>query len=396
MASNQETSEAESGEEEQNGGKDGGPHEADKNQRNLTQGKGTRKGSVTEKGRGKHSPPTVSTKNTHKAPSNTDRWDCDTCENEFADKSDMLTTCEYCGSHRCISCLGMTKTVYKAISGRPDLPWLCDKCVVKSLDSIRQTKSIETRCTDFITEFQRKVDERMGRLEKDVLDMKGNMTSMKDELMKEIKDTVDMAAGKSRPSEEPNQASECDKLSSEKIVQQAAHEMQSRMERANNVIIFNMKEPAGNLKDENMAQDYEELRNICKEINVDIDVENDVKSMKRIGKKGQVRKVHGNEQVVPRLTVVKFTEDVKTKVMKNAHKLRFSAEDYYKKIGLKHDMTKDERSQDAKLRRDAKDKQEAEEDANLLYLVRGPPWERKIIKVKKSAQREVPPELLAG
>ena len=62
-------------------------------------------------------------------PSNEETWSCDTCELKFADENDKLLSCEYCGHHRCVSCLGMTKTVYKAISGRPDLPWFCSACM---------------------------------------------------------------------------------------------------------------------------------------------------------------------------------------------------------------------------------------------------------------------------
>jgi hypothetical protein len=43
----------------------------------------------------------------------------------------------------------MTQSVYKGIRGRPDLPWLCSSCIVKSLESLKQTKSIEDRCADY-------------------------------------------------------------------------------------------------------------------------------------------------------------------------------------------------------------------------------------------------------
>ena len=62
-----------------------------------------------------------------------DKWECDTCKKHFVNKDDQLLSCEYCGSFRCIQCLGINKTAYRGISGRPDLPWFCSNCVVESL-----------------------------------------------------------------------------------------------------------------------------------------------------------------------------------------------------------------------------------------------------------------------
>ena len=57
-------------------------------------------------------------------------------------------------------------------------------------------------------------------------------------------------------------------------------------------------------------------------------------------------------------------------------------------MSVKHDMTQEDREQDKKLRAEAKDKQEKDKTGNLLYLVRGMPWERHIqkIKIRKSEQ----------
>jgi len=59
----------------------------------------------------------------------------------------------------------MTKTVYKAISGRPDLTWFCSACMQKSLNVIRETKTIEVRCSDFLAEFEKKMGLRLDKIE---------------------------------------------------------------------------------------------------------------------------------------------------------------------------------------------------------------------------------------
>jgi hypothetical protein len=62
--------------------------------------------------------------------------------------------------------------------------------------------------------------------------------------------------------------------------------------------------------------------------------------------------------------------------------LREVESDYYKKIGIKHDMTQDEREKEIALKREAKKKQEDDKSGNFLYLVRGHPRERRIVKIK--------------
>ena len=71
--------------------------------------------------------------------------------------------------------------------------------------------------------------------------------------------------------------------------------------------------------------------------------------------------------------VVALNENVKTTVMKNVHKLREVKSDYCKKIGIKHDMTQDEREKEIALKKEAKKKQEDDKNGNFLYLLRGHP-----------------------
>ena len=73
--------------------------------------------------------------------------------------------------------------------------------------------------------------------------------------------------------------------------------------------------------------------------------------------------------------------------MKNVHKLR-KADDTFRMMSVKHDMTQEKRDQDKKLGAEAKDKQEIDKSENFLYLVRGMPWERHMqkIKIRKAEQ----------
>ena len=319
---------------------------------------------------------------------------CEKCEKTYGDEGDMLLSCEYCGKHTCISCLGMTKTLYKNISGRKDLPWFCSHCLGKSLESIKQTKSIEDRCNDFISRFQAKVETRLDQIAGEVKEVKSAMISMKDEIMKEVKqlDTSQSTKNavvqtKTGGEQTPIDLVKQNTVVKENIVKETASELQSRIDRRNNIALFNVKENQSNIKEECIRLDKDTLQELCSEIGVTINRE-DIKQVKRIGMKGKVVKVNDQDIVVPRIMIVTCTEESKAKIMKNAHKLAGSSSEYFKKIGVKHDMTREEREREAKLRQEAKEKNEAEQSKDFVYLVKGLPWERRIVKIRKGGGRE--------
>ena len=299
------------------------------------------------------------------APPTGDKWECDTCKKYFVNKDDQLLSCEYCGSYRCIQCLGINKTVYRGISGRPDLPWFCSNCVVKSLESLRQTKTIEDKCKEFISEFQKQVVDRMDKIEGEVKHMRSDIATMKDDLVQEVKDTlmkdgsynIEDSGNRNCNSHLDTQSSVTSgatgNISTETIVKKATNEMQARLARKDNIAFYNVQEPTGNLKADLVRQDKQSVVDICDELEVNI-YEEDILYLKRVGKKHQKSKVHGEEVEVPRILIVIVKESTKVKIVKNAYKLTHYDNDYFKKVGLKHDMTKEEQSKDLELRKEAK------------------------------------------
>ena len=197
-----------------------------------------------------------------------------------------------------------------------------------------------------------------------------------------IVDKVKQIIGNPTHSVKGIQSGDINRDNADTIIKQATNEMQSRMDRKNNIVMFNVNEQEGNIKEDISTKETETVIDIAQQIGVNIDV-SDIINLKRVGKKNQVRKVYGEENVVPRLMVVALNENVKATVMKNVHKLREVKSDYYKKIGIKHDMTQDEREKEIALKKESKKKQEDDKNGNFLYLVRGHPWERRIVKIKK-------------
>ena len=106
--------------------------------------------------------------------------------------------------------------------------------------------------------------------------------------------------------------------------------------------------------------------------------------------------VKDEEISLPRLLLVTLTEAAKAALMKNAYKLQFSTSEM-KEIRIKHDMSKEDRQREYELRQEARQKQMDNTDQDFLYRVRGPNWDRKIVKIRKFVSKvakeakEVPP-----
>ena len=132
------------------------------------------------------------------------------------------------------------------------------------------------------------------------------------------------------------------------------------------------------MKDDCVRKHIEFIDSLCTDLGVEVQ-NNNVKILKRTGEKGQKKTINNTETVIPRILIATLTEEAKIK--RNAYKL--SSSERYKKIGIKHDMSKEERLREAKLKKEAKEKQRNEASGNFIFLVRGLPWERKIVKIRK-------------
>ena len=99
----------------------------------------------------------------------------------------------------------------------------------------------------------------------------------------------------------------------------------------------------------------------------------DIISIKRLGKKGNVRNVDikedgvvvgQKEEPVHRAILISLNETVKPKLMKSLYKLQDSTTEY-KHMTVKHDMTKEERAKEKQLKEDAKKLQAEDKSENF-------------------------------
>jgi len=299
-------------------------------------------------------------------------WTCDSCADVFQSDQSKLLECEYCNTHRCIKCLNLPTACYRGLSGRQDFPWFCNNCLVKTLTCLKEAKSIEEKCSEFMKQFEEKINSRIGKVEENLKSVRSDMVKFKDEIISEVKGSktsVDTVNGKIRAPPSPS-----------KVISEATKEVQSRVDRRNNILIFSVPESDSNLKDEVTTSDTNTFIDMCNSIIINVH-RDDIINIKRIGKRNQKRLIKGEEKLVPRPLLLTLTEASKQKVMKNVHKLRYSDEPF-RTMSVKHDMTQDERELDKALRDEAKDKQEKDNSGNFIYVVRGMPWERHIQKIK--------------
>ena len=96
--------------------------------------------------------------------------------------------------------------------------------------------------------------------------------------------------------------------------------------------------------------------------------------MRRLGKRSPNK---------PRPLLVEFKdEEKKTNLMSNLSNLS-KAPDAIKKISVQHDLTKKQRDEEKEIRERAKKMEADDESGEFNYRVRGPPWARRIVKMKK-------------
>jgi len=154
-------------------------------------------------------------------------------------------------------------------------------------------------------------------------------------------------------------------------VRMTAEEEKDRESRSHNIIIYRVPELEG--RDERLKADKDFCIALCNEA-LDLDVqENDIKSLFRLGKRGESH----------RPLLIQFREKtIKNRVMESLFKLRM-ADDKFKNISVTHDLTRSERVECKHMVEEAKKKQQ-EEQGEFHWRVRGLPGQLKLVKFRKN------------
>ena len=146
-------------------------------------------------------------------------------------------------------------------------------------------------------------------------------------------------------------------------------EMNERRSRENNIVIYGAVES-------NTTTDRAFVLSLMKVCDLEVE-EEQINSVGRLGKSGQGR-------VKPRPMIARFSNgEIKKDLFKNLRKLK--GKHQYDDVRIAHDLTRSERNHEAALWMQAKN---LESEGKGKHLVRGPPWNRRVVKATGNRNQE--------
>lgn len=154
-------------------------------------------------------------------------------------------------------------------------------------------------------------------------------------------------------------------------------EVNDRKARENNIVIYGAPEEASNNRTEEQEHDERFVQKVLNSCGVN-DSTDKIRKVFRLGK----LKVADKQR--PLLVQFKETQ-IKSDLYKNICRLKNKPE--LNNIKIRNDLTRLERQQEADLRREAKNRTEEAQTDGVIYGVRGPPWKRRVVKLRGDAPR---------
>ena len=270
----------------------------------------------------------------------TEQYPCIYC-NKDVKKNEKAIQCTYCDYWAHQRCKGMPKDQFDMLYSKKcrGMFWACRSCTsfaekhrAETLLFKQRLEALEKK-TEEIDEVSASVEE----LKKDVEEMKSTQSNS------ESSSTV-------------------------------FAEIRDRDSRKDNLVIYDLPEPAGDNSRDRIENDREQFCNLMSSIDVTVNVDNDVKFMKRLGK-------YVNERKRPLLVGIS-SQNVKESILQNAPKLA-SQHGTTSQINITRDLTKMQRDEESKMKRDAeaRNAQLSEADKkNFQWKVIGRRGERRMVK----------------
>ena len=295
-------------------------------------------------------------------------WVCKLCSLSFESAEDKLLECQRCKSHFCIGCLNKPEAEYKLLT-ESDLMWFCTGCRERVEKDIVTDVKIEERCKKFLQSFE----DRLVTLEEE-MKHKCDKQEIKQIVRQQINENITKESIKTliREQVEENKDSlEVNPDEPEETLNSVMLEINERKAREKNMVMFGFSEIISENKSTRDERDKKAVSEILNIIEDGIDEE--VTHIRRVGKFNDRKKNR------PILITLK-TKETKGKLFSKAARLKGTK---YEEIRLANDLTKSEREQEAKLFEKAKEMEKNCQDG-LTYRVRGPPWARKVVRLKKN------------
>ena len=293
-------------------------------------------------------------------------WECKKCEKVFREPDAKLLECQRCRDHYCIKCLNKTKTEYEILA-KSDTMWFCIVCRQIIEEHIITDLKIEERCKEIMEQYEG----RISNLEK-AMDEKCDETRVRElvnEEINKVKENIERDENDPEPLPIPQTQKK------EETINTVMDEINERKARENNLIIFGLEELKSETKQERLEHDDQQVKQLFADCKITLHEDN-IKKTRRLGKYDSKSETSSRPLMVNMQSV-----EAKLMLFKNIHQIKNVPK--YKTVNVSNDLTKAERENEKKLWIEAKKLQEKEESGEYIYRVRGPPWARKVVKMKK-------------
>ena len=337
---------------------------------------------------------------------------CPDCTKMIEENDDALQ-CELCDYWYHIGCQNITKATYKFLEQNARsrhqsnrLHWYCRACdtgavkILKAVTKIsRRQDALEQKLADNTDKISRH-DSQIDQIEKT---LETHSKQIQDFQTLNINVPANQAAVPAVPAEP---AVPADSEASRGIISEVTRNINERLERQKNIVVFNVDESNSNLKDDIVRQDMAYVQELCRYLAGE-DLHYSVKRLGRRERKSREESEHSEQSeqggqgqdggvdvplFKPRPLLVQLRDaEEKGKIMKKLFKLGDDdVPEDMANIAVKHDMTPAEREADRDLRKQAKEKTVQLNQKNIKFVVRGPPWEREIVKMELKGKRLIP------
>lgn len=294
-------------------------------------------------------------------------WSCKKCSKKFSDPQAQLLECQRCQSHFCIKCLGKTSQEYDLLANS-DTMWFCISCREVVEKNIITDRKIEERCKEIMAAYEL----RVSKLEEAVSSKCGEA-----EVRQIVRDEINLY--KQSNTQTLGGVASVGESGDDRPVATRANitvkELKESTDREKNLIIFGLTEPSSSDSGDRKESDSLTVKNILQFIGSEPE---NVSNVIRLGK----RPDSTNNNSKPRPVKVNMSNvSAKKDVLKKLHKLKQAETgSIYRKISVVHDMSREERETDKKLRAEAAKRNENNQ-GNERFVVRGPPWDRRVVRL---------------
>ena len=334
---------------------------------------------------------------------NENSWKCQVCRFQYSDQSDRLMECQRCVMHFCLECLGKTDDEYDILT-QSDSMWFCSECRVKVEKDIITDREIETRCAEITKKFENRIIDMEVRLalkleKEDVNSMIDNAIRINQVSEVTIRDIIRDEMSKVHETNEGSEEQvpkvsfrdivreELEKLPKPEIKSTATgasgkteetptmskimHELSDSQDRENNAVFHGVPESKSERKEDKLKNDLEYIQKVTAHCGVELNSDAVIKTL-RIGRP----KPNFDRPLIVTLEPL----EKKIEIFRNLGKMKNAPEDI-KGIGVSHDMTESQRADNKQKVTEAKQK-EQEANGEFIFRVRGPPWDRRVVRLK--------------